>query len=72
VETDYTAALAAIPDGRHKARGLEVGQAAAAAILALGAADGSDTPLVVDNFPQGTAPGEYRFTPGTPFAFAPG
>jgi hypothetical protein len=72
VETDYTSALAAIPDGRHKARGIEVGQAAAAAILALRAADGSDTPLVVDNFPQGTAPGEYRFTPGTPFAFAPG
>jgi hypothetical protein len=72
VETDYTSALAAIPDGRHKARGIEVGQAAAAAVLALRAADGSDTPLVVDNFPQGTAPGEYRFTPGTPFAFAPG
>jgi hypothetical protein len=72
VETDYTAALAAIPDGRHKTRGIEVGQAAAAAILALRAADGSDTPLVVNDFPQGTAPGEYRFTPGTPFAFAPG
>jgi hypothetical protein len=71
-EADYTSALTAIPDGRHKARGLEVGQAAAAAILALRAADGSDTPLVVDNFPRGTAPGEYRFTPGTPFAFAPG
>ena len=72
VETDYTAALAAIPDGRHKARGVEVGHAAAAAILALRAADGSDTPLIVNNFPQGTAAGEYRFTPGTPFAFAPG
>jgi hypothetical protein len=72
VETDYTAALAAIPDGRHKTRGIEVGQAAAAAILALRAADGSDTPLVVNDFPQGTAPGEYRSTPGTPFAFAPG
>lgn len=35
VEADYTAALAAIPDGRHKARGIEVGQASAAAILAL-------------------------------------
>ena len=23
-------------------------------------------------YPQGTRPGEYRFTPGTPFAFAPG
>jgi hypothetical protein len=72
VEADYTAALGGIPDGRHKARGIEVGRAAAAAILAMRAADGSDTPLVVNNFPQGTAPGEYRFTPGTPFAFAPG
>ena len=42
----------------------QVGQAAAAAILALRAADGSDTPLVVTDYPQGTAPGEYRFTPG--------
>jgi len=25
VGTDYTSALAAIPDGRHKARGIEVG-----------------------------------------------
>jgi hypothetical protein len=72
VETDYTAALAAIPDGRPKARGIELGRAAATTILALRAADGSDTPLVVEDFPQGTAPGEYRFTPGTPFAFAPG
>jgi hypothetical protein len=72
VEADYSAALAAIPDSRRKARGIEVGQAAAAAILALRAGDGADTPLVVDDFPQGTAPGEYRFTPGTPFAFAPG
>ena len=45
VEADYAAALAAIPDGRAKTRGIEVGQAAAAAILALRAADGSDTPL---------------------------
>jgi hypothetical protein len=72
VEADYTAALAAIPDGRHKARGIEVGQAAAAAILALRAADGSDTPLQDFAYPQGTSPGVYRFTPGTPFAFAPG
>jgi hypothetical protein len=72
VEADYTAALAAIPEGRHKTRGIEVGQASAAAILALRAADGSDTPLVVEDFPQGTDPGEYRFTPDRPFAFAPG
>ena len=72
VEADYAAALAAIPDGRAKTRGIEVGQAAAAAILALRAADGADTPLIVTDYPQGTNPGEYRFTPGTPFVFAPG
>jgi Tol biopolymer transport system component len=74
VEADYAAALADIPEGRAKTRGLEVGRAAAAAILALRAGDGADTPLVVDenNYEQGTNPGEYRFTPGTPFVFAPG
>ena len=72
VEADYAAALAAIPDGRAKTRGIEVGQGAAAAILALRGADGSDTPLIVPDSPQGTEPGQYRFTPGTPFVFAPG
>jgi PAP2 superfamily len=72
VEADYVAALAAIPDGRAKTRGIEVGQAAAAAVLALRAADGANTPLVVTDYEQGTNPGEYRFTPGTPFVFAPG
>jgi hypothetical protein len=72
VEADYAAALGAISDGRAKTRGIEVGKAAAAAMLALRAADGADTPLIVTDYPQGTNPGEYRFTPGTPFAFAPG
>ncbi len=57
---------------RPSPAGIDVGQAAAAAILALRAGDGSDTPLVVSDYEQGTNPGEYRFTPGTPFAFAPG
>ena len=72
VEADYTAALAAIPDGPAKTQGVELGQAAAGALLALRAADGSDTPLLDFAYPQGTDPGEYRFTPGFPFAFAPG
>ena len=72
VEADYAAALAAIPDGPAKTEGLEVGAAAAAAILALRADDGSDTLLLDFAYPQGTEPGEYQFTPGTPFAFAPG
>jgi len=49
-----------------------VGQAAAETVLALRASDGSDTTLLDFSYPQGTAPGEYRFTPGFPFAFAPG
>ena len=72
VEADYAAALGAIPDGRAKRRGIEIGRAAAAAILALRASDGADTPLVVEDYPQGRNPGEYRFTPDRPFAFAPG
>ena len=72
VEADYAAAIAEIPDGRAKTRGIAVGEAAAAAIVALRADDGSDTTLIDDGYPQGTAPGEYRFTPDRPFAFAPG
>ena len=71
VEADYAAALAAIPDGVAKTSGLALGHAAAAAILALRAADGFDTPPIDPTYQEGTAPGEYRYTPGTPFAFAP-
>jgi hypothetical protein len=72
VEADYAAALAAIPDGPAETQGVEVGAVAADAILALRADDGSDTLLQDFAYPQGTEPGEYQFTPGTPFAFAPG
>jgi len=72
VDSEYTAAVDAIADGAAKAAGLAVGQQAAAAILTRRANDGSDTPLIVTDMPQGTEPGEYRFTPGTPFQFAPG
>ena len=71
-EDDYAAAWAGIPDGVAKTEGLRLGRAAAAAILALRAQDGSDTPLLDTEYPQGTAPGEYRFTPGFSFVFAPG
>ena len=46
VEAAYTAALAAIPDDPAKAQGIAVGQAAAAAILALRAADGAVGPFL--------------------------
>jgi hypothetical protein len=72
VEADYAAALAPIPAGPAKTAGIAIGQAAAAAIVALRTGDGSDTPLVVFDYEPGTAPGEYRFTPGNNFVFAPG
>jgi hypothetical protein len=71
-DADYAAALAQIPDGPRKDRGIALGQAAARAILTLRTGDGSDTLLADSNYPQGILPGEYRFAPGLPFAFAPG
>jgi len=72
VEADYAASLAAVPGGAAKTQGIQIGQDSAAAILALRAGDGSDTPLQDPAYPQGTNPGEYRFTPGFNFVFAPG
>jgi hypothetical protein len=71
VEADYGKSLATIADGPAKTYGIEVGRAAAAAIVARRDGDGSTAPLVDPNFPQGTAPGEWRYTPGSPpIAFA--
>lgn len=64
VEADYTAALGAIAAGIPKTQGMTIGQAAAAAILAVRVADGSDTLFIDSTYPQGTNPGEWRFTPG--------
>ena len=73
VEAAYAAALqSASGDAAAKAKGIEIGRAAAAAIVALRANDGSDTPLIVASYKEGEKAGEYRFTPGFPFAFAPG
>ncbi|HEX4949349.1 MAG TPA: vanadium-dependent haloperoxidase, partial [Blastocatellia bacterium] len=55
-----------------KTRGTFIGRLAADAILALRVADGWDKHTVLDfNYPQGTAPGEYKFTPPFTFAFLP-
>jgi hypothetical protein len=69
-EALYAAALALVPDGPAKIDGVAVGQAAAAAIIALRAGDGSDQNLTDFGYPQGTEPGEWRFTPDFPFPFA--
>jgi hypothetical protein len=71
VEAQYAAALAEIPDGESKTRGVALGQASAEAILTLPVFDGSDAPLLDFAYTQGTKAGEYRFTEGFPFAFAP-
>jgi hypothetical protein len=72
IESDYAAALDLIAEGYSKMRGIAIGRAAAAVILALRVADGSDTLVLDFGYPQGTNPGEYRFPPGFPFAFVPG
>ena len=68
----YAAALMPIPNGPAKTAGVALGQAAAAAIVGLRAGDGSETTTWLDfDYPQGTKPGEWRFTPdGPPLAFA--
>lgn len=68
----YAASLGRLPATRRTERGLALGKRAATAVLALRAEDGSDTTLVDSTYPQGDEPGEWRFTPERPFAFAPG
>jgi hypothetical protein len=72
VDRAYATATEQLPDGPRTERGLHVGEAAADALLTLRRSDGAETPLVVADFPQGDDPGEWRFTPERPFAFAPG
>lgn len=55
--------LAALPEGTARDRGVEVGAAAAAAILAMRANDGSD---VVENYVISDAPGAWRPDPINP------
>jgi hypothetical protein len=67
IDAAYTTALAAIPDGLPKNDGIAIGQAAAAAILAMRSTDGATT-LVT--YTPGTQPGEWQPTPN-PVPFDP-
>jgi hypothetical protein len=69
VEADYSAAIAALPDDATRMQGIQLGQSAAAAIVALRANDGSDADLLDFMYPEGTEPGEFRFPPGVNFTF---
>lgn len=73
LQNAYDQALAALPDGPAEAAGIHAGRAAAEAIQTDRSTDGSaELPLIVTDFPQGSQPGQYRFTPGQTFAFQPG
>jgi hypothetical protein len=73
LDAEYDASLASIPDGPAKAVGITVGSEAASAILALRSSDGAYQQTIQDfAYKQGTAPGEYRFTPpANSFVFMP-
>jgi hypothetical protein len=73
LDAAYAQALAQIPDGGEKSAGIFIGYAAAASILAVRANDGWESQIYPDTgYVQGTLPGQYRFTEGFAFAFAPG
>lgn len=61
LDATLAASLAAIPDGPAKAAGITVGQAAAAAMIARRASDGSQIPQFYT--PTSTAAGQWRPTP---------
>jgi hypothetical protein len=64
LEAARTSSLAAIPDGAAKNDGIAVGEAAAAAMIALRASDGSGPPQFFP--PSAPAPGEWQATQGCP------
>ena len=61
---DRTNSLASIPDGQPKIDGIETGDAAAAALIALRANDGSSPPQF--NVPGPPVPGEWQATSSCP------
>jgi hypothetical protein len=66
LEAAYAASLAAIPDGAAKTEGIRVGQAAAAAVLEMRAADGWNASV---SYKAANLPG--RWTPTPPAMAAP-
>ena len=66
LDTARANSLALIPDGDAKEDGIAAGESAAAAMIALRAADGSAPPQFYP--PASTAPGAWQSTPGCPAA----
>jgi hypothetical protein len=72
LDAAYASSMAAIASGPAKTAGIALGETAAAFILNLRAADGWNQQILTDfAYPQGTLPGEYRFTPPYDFVFLP-
>lgn len=70
LDAEYAAALAGIPDGEAKTRGIALGQVAAEIIIALRNDDGSTAEVP---YTPGTEPGDWQPTPPDFFpAFEPG
>jgi hypothetical protein len=61
ISSEFGSLLSPIPNGYHKYEGVRTGEAAASALLALRADDGSSLPQ--PTFTPGTKPGGYQFTP---------
>src|SRR5262249_54604430 len=61
LDASRTASLATIPGGSAKAAGIAVGEAAAAAMIALRSTDGSGTPAFY--LPASSDPGQWQLTP---------
>ena len=68
LDAEYASSLAEIPAGQAKAKGIEVGAAAAAAMLANRTGDGR---FGAPGFPVGSAPGEWRPASSAPTANDP-
>jgi hypothetical protein len=66
LDAAYSASLASIRNGSAKQEGIEVGEAAAAALIALRTGDGSAPPEFYS--PTSSAPGEWQRTPSCPAA----
>jgi hypothetical protein len=72
LDGDYSAYLAAVPDGQAKTDGITVGRQVAAAVLALRANDGLDNnPTVSDLNPPAAGPGVWQPNQPTPPSTTP-
>jgi hypothetical protein len=66
LDASRASSLAAIPDGLPKFEGIAVGEAAAAAMIALRSSDGSSPPAF--HLPTSPDPGKWQLTPSCPAA----